>query len=112
MKTNHQLLRTLTAFVLVLCLVAAADACPNCKDAIAGDPNQEGLAKGLYYSILFMISMPFLIFGGICSYFYWLVRCERSRQATSVSPQVQFGSVVPSRSQPAPSIATMHHTGA
>ena len=32
------------------------------------------LARGYAYSILFMLSMPPLIFGSLCAYFYWEVR--------------------------------------
>ena len=69
------------AAVLVLADVAAA--CPTCKDNLAHDPATSNLARGFYYSILFMISMPFLIFGSLCSYFYWEVRRARARQAAA-----------------------------
>lgn len=74
----------LLSLVLVLLIAALAEACPNCKDAIATDPAQQGLARGIYYSILLMMSMPFFILGGLCSYFYYLVcrdRAEKARQA-------------------------------
>lgn len=68
--------------VVLLALATVADACPNCKETIAGDPAQQGLVKGIYFSILFMMSAPFFILGGICSYFYYLVRRERARQSS------------------------------
>jgi hypothetical protein len=66
---------------LMLVLATVAQACPTCKDTLAGDPAQQGLAKGIYYSILFMMSMPFFIFGSLCAYFYYLVRCDRADKA-------------------------------
>jgi heme/copper-type cytochrome/quinol oxidase subunit 2 len=58
-----------------------AAACPTCKDNLAHDPASAGLARGIYYSILFMISMPFVIFGGLSTYFYWEIRRAKARQA-------------------------------
>jgi hypothetical protein len=63
--------------ILLFLLASNADfalACPNCKENMAGDPTANGLARGFYYSILFMVSMPFLIFGSLSLYFYYLVR--------------------------------------
>jgi heme/copper-type cytochrome/quinol oxidase subunit 2 len=69
------------ALALVLLVASFAAACPTCKDNLAHDPASANLARGLYYSILFMISMPFLIFGSLCAYFYWEVCRARKRQA-------------------------------
>jgi hypothetical protein len=33
-----------------------------------------------------MISMPFLIFGSLCAYFYWEVCRARKRQTTQPAP--------------------------
>jgi hypothetical protein len=69
------------ALALVLLVASFSAACPTCKDNLAHDPASANLARGLYYSILFMISMPFLIFGSLCAYFYWEVCRARKRQA-------------------------------
>jgi hypothetical protein len=58
-------------------------ACPNCKDTLANDPAQAGLVRGFFWSIMFMVSMPFLVFGGISAYFYWEVR--RAKAAMQLS---------------------------
>ena len=82
MSTKLILLRSLrvaltTCAVLALVIVVAqtASACPSCKAALA---NQEGkgggdLVAGFFYSIMFMLSMPFAIFGSLSGYFYMLV---------------------------------------
>jgi hypothetical protein len=70
------------ALVLVLLSQALATACPTCKDALAADPAAQNIVRGYAYSILFMLSMPPLIFGGLSAYFYWEVRRARARQAT------------------------------
>jgi hypothetical protein len=77
----------LLSLALVLLLAALAEACPNCKETLATDPAQQGLARGIYYSILFMMSMPFFIFGGLCSYFYYLVCRDRAEKARLAAEQ-------------------------
>lgn len=67
--------------VILMLACDAALACPTCKDNMAADPAAANLARGYYYSILFMLSMPPLILGGLSSYFYWEVRKARARQA-------------------------------
>jgi heme/copper-type cytochrome/quinol oxidase subunit 2 len=62
---------------------ASALACPMCKEALAGGGGD--LVSGVFYSILFMLSMPFLILGGITSYFYWLVRRARAERQMATS---------------------------
>jgi hypothetical protein len=69
------------AIALVALLSGPALACPTCKDQLAHDPDSANLARGFYYSILFMLSMPPLIFSSLAAYFYWEVRKARARQA-------------------------------
>jgi hypothetical protein len=69
---------------MVVCLLAifAVDAlgCPTCKDTLAqNDPARANLVRGYFWSILFMMSMPFLILGGLSTYLYFLVRGARAR---------------------------------
>jgi len=71
------------AIALVVLLSSAALACPTCKDQLAHDPESVNIARGYAYSIVFMISMPPLIFGSLCAYFYWEVRKARTRQAVA-----------------------------
>jgi heme/copper-type cytochrome/quinol oxidase subunit 2 len=69
--------------LVVVLLVACADvvwACPTCKDQLAADPAAANLVRGYFWSILFMLSMPFLILTGLSSYFYWEVCKARRRQ--------------------------------
>jgi hypothetical protein len=56
----------LPALVLTLTLAAgrAATACPNCKEAVSAQPSEvAGIARGYNHSVLFMVSMPFLLLG-------------------------------------------------
>jgi hypothetical protein len=57
--------------VLVLLLASVAAACPTCKDGLAqNDPQGRALAAGISYSIIFMMSMPYLVLAtfGCCAY--------------------------------------------
>jgi hypothetical protein len=67
--------------VVTLAFCAVASACPTCKDNLAHDPASANLVRGYAYSIMFMLSMPPLIFGSLCAYFYWEVRKAKARAA-------------------------------
>ena len=78
----------LTAAALLLnfvFLVSTAAACPTCKDGMAGDPAYSNMVNGYFWSILFMMSMPFLVFGGVSAYFYYEVCRARARQAAAAT---------------------------
>jgi Na+-driven multidrug efflux pump len=57
-----------------------ASACPSC---------QEALATGIYYSILFMMSMPFAIVGTFAGFAYRAVKREQRRQAEANAADTQ-----------------------
>jgi hypothetical protein len=70
------------AIVMVLLIASVAGACPNCKEGLAqNDPQGQSLAAGYYYSILFMMAMPFTILGSFGGLAYLSIR--RARQAQS-----------------------------
>ena len=74
----------LVALALVLmCLIASvAGACPNCKEALAqNDPHGEAIAAGYYYSILFMMAMPFATLGTFSCLAYLSIRRAAKQQA-------------------------------
>ena len=81
--TNH-----LAACGLALLLVAVfadlASACPTCREGLAeNDPHGQSMAAGYYYSILFMMSMPFIIITTFGSFAYRsLKKAEAERAAT------------------------------
>ncbi len=49
-----------------------------CKEANAAHAN---IARGYFWSILFMLATPATIFTGMGSYFYWLVRKANADRA-------------------------------
>lgn len=70
--------------IVAVCLTGDALGCPNCKDSLAqNDPTATGLVQGYFWSILFLLAMPFTILAGMSTYFYLLVR--RARLAAGVS---------------------------
>jgi hypothetical protein len=71
---------------LVLMIASVAAACPTCKDGIAqNDPHGQSMAAGYFYSILFMLSMPYIILGSVGSYFYISIRRARQEQLEASS---------------------------
>lgn len=86
---NARTLRRIAVCFAVLLLVGAASAwaCPTCKEGLGHDPATANMARGYAISIIFMLSMPFLIFTGLSSYFYWEVcRARRLAAANSSAP--------------------------
>jgi hypothetical protein len=70
------LLAAVLALVLLIASVAAA--CPTCKEGLAqSDPQGQSIAAGYYYSILFMMAMPFAILGTFGSMAYLSIRRAR-----------------------------------
>jgi hypothetical protein len=84
MKTL-KLSRWLLVVAISLCLVTVCQACPTCKQGIAEGTNQANMLRAYFWSILFMMSMPFLIFGGLGTYFYYQVRQARALQAAEAA---------------------------
>jgi len=83
--------------ILVVVLPAISVACPTCKDGFTGDPATSGMVRGYFWSIVFMMSMPFLILGGISAYFYYEVRRARlhgQSQPDNVAPKSSVSEVV------------------
>jgi uncharacterized membrane protein len=82
-------LATIVAFAaVILCTADAALACPTCKEGVAqNDPHYQSMAAGYYYSILFMMSMPFIILTTFGSFAYRSVkRAQAQRDAAQQRP--------------------------
>jgi heme/copper-type cytochrome/quinol oxidase subunit 2 len=72
---------TILALLVVALLATCVVACPTCKEGIGqNDPQHAALARGYYYSILFMMTMPFAILGTFGSMAYLSIRRARARQ--------------------------------
>ena len=78
-------------FAVLVTVCGVASACPTCKDSLAqSDENHATLVRGYFWSILFMMSMPFLILGGLGTYMYVLIRRARAQQLSSPSLTGEF----------------------
>jgi len=67
----------LLAVVLILSWFAPlASACPTCREALL-DGHGGDLLSGYFWSIIFMMTMPFLLLGSFALYCYWLIRIAR-----------------------------------
>lgn len=73
--------RVAAVVLLVAVLVPAlAAACPLCKDAAsdADKPGSASMWRGMYWSILLMVAMPFAMVGGMI---FAVMRARRRREA-------------------------------
>ena len=77
-------------FLFVLFGAGVASACPMCKAALAGQEGQGDLVSGFFWSILFMMSMPFTILGAFSGYMFLLVRRAKVH-ASAAGPDERGG---------------------
>lgn len=76
--------RWIAPFALVAVLATVASACPTCKDGLgAHDPHYQSLAAGFNYSILFMLSMPYVILGSFGCLAYTSIKRAKARQQSA-----------------------------
>jgi len=69
-------------FALILFTASEVLACPTCKDGIAeSDPTSQAQARGYFYSILFMMAMPFVLIGTLGGAAYVSIRRAQEQQA-------------------------------
>ena len=66
---------------VIVLLPQVASACPTCKDSLEQTANNVNLVRGYFWSILFMMAMPFVTLGGLGSYMYFEVRRARADAA-------------------------------
>ena len=84
MVRRHRFRLAMVFFALAAVLLTAgiASACPTCKDGVAAnDPEHAHMVKGYFYSILFMMGMPYLLLTSFGLYMYREVRKARARDA-------------------------------
>jgi uncharacterized membrane protein len=87
--TDH-LIAGVLALAVVALLADPAAACPTCKESLVDSPNGQSMAAGYYYSILFMMSMPFIILTTFGSFAYRSVkRAQAERAAAQATAQQQ-----------------------
>jgi hypothetical protein len=71
----------IVALALVAVLATVASACPTCKEGLdQNDPQHQSVAAGFYYSILFMMSMPYIVLGSFGYLAFLSIRKAKVRQ--------------------------------
>jgi heme/copper-type cytochrome/quinol oxidase subunit 2 len=74
------------AMLFVVALVTVAEACPGCAEAQAGQgANRANIVRGYFWSIVFMMSMPFLIVGSFGTYVY--VQYKKQKAAATIADE-------------------------
>ncbi len=79
----------LACLLLTLGSATVAEACPSCQQALAN--GQGDLARGIYYSVLFMMAMPFAIVGSFGFMAYRAIKKEQRRQAEEAERESDNG---------------------
>ena len=82
--------RGFLALLFLTCVASAVQACPTCKDSLT-----ENYVQAYGMSIIFMMSMPFLIFGLLSGYFYYEVCKARREQAAGNASQLAADDQMP-----------------
>ena len=84
-RTAFRKLVAITAAVLLVWLLfdQTALACPTCKDGMSHG-NESNMMQGYFWSIIFMMSMPFLILASLATYFYLQIRKARAAALAAV----------------------------
>lgn len=71
------------ALLAVALLAPAAEACPTCKNGLGSDMQGQRVARGYFYSILFMMGMPFVLVGSFGAYAYFGYRRVQAERASA-----------------------------
>src|SRR5580765_3081769 len=90
---NRRARIVLAAVLVAVLLPALVSACPLCKDAKSDADYLGGsasLPKGFYYSILLMVSAPFVVMGGLALRIY-LARRRNSGLPLDAAPESGAG---------------------
>ena len=83
---SHRLSAWIAPLALVAAIATVASACPTCSEGLAGsDPHHQSIAAGFYYSILFMMSMPYILLGSLGCLAYVSIRRAKVQQETDAA---------------------------
>ncbi len=99
---RHRLIFAALLIGLAAVLLAphVASACPTCSEGLAAnDPEHAGMVQGYFYSILFMMSMPYILLSAFGLYVYQLVKKARKQKEAE---QQAASVVVRQETAPAP----------
>jgi uncharacterized membrane protein len=81
-RLSQCIVLTIVVGVILAATATEVLACPMCKAALGSQSRNHGdWVGGFFWSILFMLSMPFILFGSLSVYMYTLVRRARREAA-------------------------------
>jgi heme/copper-type cytochrome/quinol oxidase subunit 2 len=80
-RTLEPVFRLLLVLILIGFCCQLAEGCPGCKNALAeNDPQHARMVSGYFWSILFMMGMPFALAGTFGTFCYLEIRRKRAEQ--------------------------------
>ncbi len=84
---RRSMVRVLVVVAVWVSSAAVLHACPGCADGQAGQGTERAnIVNGYFWSIVFMMSMPFLLLGSFGTYCYLQMRKARAaREAATPS---------------------------
>ena len=88
----NKICKLILVAVVLLCLSETASACPTCKQAIASD--SSNVDQGFAMSIMFMITMPFLI---ACGWTYFIVKSVMQRNRAALATPMEHSDSLPNQ---------------
>ena len=62
--------------LMILLAETSLEACPTCRETLS--ENDSHLVSGYFWSIVFMMAMPFILLGSLSAYFYFQVLRARA----------------------------------
>lgn len=93
MYTTVRYIPKIALLAIAMLAPQVALACPTCKDSLT-----ENYVQAYGMSIIFMMSMPFIIFGALSGYFYYEVRKARRQQRRDNTASLSVDEQMPSPS--------------
>lgn len=89
-RLSRHLSTATAALLLVVLCCSVAVACPNCSDGLANQSDGGDMVSGYFWSILFMMGMPFALFGGFTTL---VVRAYRKQETVEQEGPRQIAAV-------------------
>ncbi len=92
--------RGVLAVGLLVLAAGIAQACPNCKEALSANGGGGDLVRGYFYSILFMMGMPFTILGAFSFSMYRAVKKAQAAPSIPTATAADEATVGPTADTP------------
>ena len=89
MRMIENVARVAAPVLIAMFTTGVVSACPTCTEGLGqNDPQGQAIAAGFYYSILFMMAMPFTILATFGSVAYFSIRrAQKANEAGSIEAE-------------------------